>query len=238
MKVKSRENLEKYFKHALIGIAALLLYFFLPSFKGIFFQIFDINTETLPIQIKTLYSAIYDIFLIAVMILLFNKTIEKGIKDIKKNHKQYYSKYFNTYLLGLGIMMISNAIIAIISNGGNSGNQEAINELFEVAPIYIYFSAVIFAPIVEELTFRKAIQNIIPNKFLFILTSGIVFGALHIIGTIEIWYDILYLIPYSALGVAFAYILYKTNNILVTIGFHFMHNGILMALQVLMLLLN
>ena len=50
------------------------------------------------------------------------------------------------------------------------------------------------------------------------------------------WYDILYLIPYSALGISFAYILQKTDNIFVTIGLHFMHNGILMALQVLVLI--
>lgn len=238
MTVKSIEKLEKYLKNALIGIIALLLYFFLPSFEGILFELFNINTETLPLSIKLFYSTAYDMFMISIMILLFYKNIKKDIADIKKNHKKYYSKYFNVYLIGLAVMMISNTIITLISNGGNSGNQEAINEMFEVAPAYMYFSAVIFAPIVEELTFRQAIKYIIPNKILFIIVSGLLFGGLHVIGTTEVWTDLLYLVPYSALGVAFAYILQKTNNILVTIGLHFMHNGILMALQLLMLLLG
>ena len=48
--------------------------------------------------------------------------------------------------------------------------------------------------------------------------------------------DLLYLIPYSVPGCAFAYILTKTNNIFVPIGFHFLHNGVTMSLQILLLI--
>ena len=133
-------------------------------------------------------------------------------------------------------MMFSNVVIAMISNGGTAGNQESINKLFEISPLYVYFASVIYAPIVEELVFRKAIRNIIPNGILFILVSGIVFGGLHIIGNVEIWYDLLYLIPYSIPGLIFAYILYKTDNIFVSMGLHFLHNGVLIALQFFILL--
>ena len=46
--------------------------------------------------------------------------------------------------------------------------------------------------------------------------------------------DLFYIIPYSALGVVFALMLYKTDNIFVSMGFHFMHNGILMAIQLML----
>lgn len=230
------EKFEKYLKNALLGILAILIYFVLPSFAGIIFQLFNIDTSTLSTNIKIIYSLIFDILTMALIILIFYKQIKKDIIDIKKNHREYFSKCFKYWIIGLIVMMISNLIITFISKGEIAGNQETINELFKINPLYIYFSAVIFAPVIEELVFRKAIKNIIPNKYIFILTSGLIFGWLHINGNINNWYDALYLIPYSSLGVAFAYMLYKTDNIFTTIGFHFMHNGILIALQFFLLI--
>ena len=236
MTINSIDKLKKYLKTAIIGIVALAIYFFLPLFEGIIFELLNIDTAYLPMGVKVAYAVILDILMIAILILLLNKSIKKDFIDIKKNHKEYYQKYFKYYLIGLFVMMVSNLIISAISKGGNAGNQEAITDLFKVAPVYVYCSAVFIAPIVEELVFRRAIKNIIPNSLLFILTSGLIFGGLHVIGNVEMWYDVLYLIPYSALGISFAYILHKTDNIFVTIGLHFMHNGILMALQVLTLI--
>jgi len=236
MTIEKLENFEKYIKTALLGIVALLIYFILPKFEGIFFELFNINTATLSTNIKIIYSTIFDIFQMSLIILLFNKSLEKEFKDMKKNHKIYFKEYFKYYLIGLIVMMFSNVFIAVVSNGSTAGNQDAIDSLFKISPLYVYFASVIYAPIVEELIFRKAIRNIIPNGILFILVSGLVFGGLHVIGTVEAWYDLLYLIPYSAPGIVFAYIFYKTKNIFVSTGLHFMHNGILIALQFVILL--
>lgn len=236
MTIQKLEKLEIYMKNALLGILILLVYFLLPQIEGIFFQIFGVSTINLPTNIKIIYSLIYDILIMSIIILIFNKSLKKELKDFSINHKSYYKTYFKYYLIGLIIMMFSNALIAIISQGSTAGNQESINELFKISPLYVYFASVIFAPVVEELVFRKAIRNIIPNGILFIIVSGLIFGGLHVIGNIEAWYDFLYLIPYSVPGIIFAYILYKTNNIFVSMGLHFMHNGILIALQFFILL--
>lgn len=236
MTIEKLEKFENYLKNALLGLLALLTYFILPDLQGLLFKIFNINITSLSLNIRILYSAIFDILMIALIILLFHKSIKKEYQIFKNNHRTYYTTYFKYYLISILVMMFSNVIINIISPGSVAGNQDAINELFNISPIYVYFSAVIFAPIVEELVFRKAIRNIIPNKFLFIIASGLIFGSLHIIGNVEAWYDLLYLIPYSAPGLAFAYIYYKTENIFVPMGLHFMHNVILIALQFFILL--
>ena len=70
------------------------------------------------------------------------------------------------------------------------------------------------------------------------MISGILFGSLHVVTSFENIVDLLYIIPYSAPGIAFAYMLTKYNNIFVSMGFHFMHNGILMALQFALLILG
>ena len=236
MTVQALEKIEAYIKKALLGISVLLVYFLLPQIQGIFFEIFGTPITNLPTSIKIIYSLIYDILIMTIIILIFYKSLKVEFKDFLTNHKNYYKDYFKYYLIGIIIMMFSNVFIAFVSHGSTAGNQEAINDLFKISPLYVYFASVIFAPVVEELVFRKAIRNIIPNRILFIIVSGVVFGGLHVIGNIEAWYDFLYLIPYSVPGIIFAYILYITNNIFVSMGLHFMHNGILIALQFFILL--
>lgn len=225
-------------KEIIIGLLALLMYFLLISAETLPFKIVGVDINIMPSWLKIIYLIIYEIMVIAIMLLIFNKKIVKDFKDILINHKEYYSKYFKYYLIGLAIMLISNSIIIYIFESGMSSNEEAIRDLFKVSPLYIYFSSVIYAPIVEELTFRQGIRNIIGKNILFILVSGLLFGGLHVITDVNNLVDLLYIIPYSSLGIVFAYMLYKTDNIFVSMGFHFMHNGILIALQFLILIFS
>ena len=64
----------------------------------------------------------------------------------------------------------------------------------------------------------------INNKKFFVIISGIIFGAFHIIGSAESLYSWLYIIPYASLGIAFSYTFVKTNNILTPIIMHSFHN--------------
>lgn len=225
-------------KEIIIGLLALLMYFLLISAETLPFKIVGADINIMPSWLKIIYLIIYEIMVIAIMLLIFNKKIVKDFKDVLINHKEYYSKYFKYYLIGLAIMLISNSIIIYIFESGMSSNEEAIRDLFKVSPLYIYFSSVIYAPIVEELTFRQGIRNIMGKNILFILVSGLLFGGLHVITDVNNLVDLLYIIPYSSLGIVFAYMLYKTDNIFVSMGFHFMHNGILIALQFLILIFS
>ena len=100
----------------------------------------------------------------------------------------------------------------------------------------MFITAVILAPVIEELVFRQAFRNIITNNWLFIIISGLVFGSLHVITSYETPTDLLYLIPYSAPGIIFAYTLVKSKNIFVPMGLHFIHNGLLLSLQFVVLI--
>jgi len=127
--------------------------------------------------------------------------------------------------------MVSNLFIMLVTNNTTSGNEQAVRDMLVKSPIYAYFSGVIFAPVAEELIFRRGLRNIFRNDTIFILISGLIFGGLHIITGYSGVLDLLYLIPYCTPGIVFAYILTKTDNVLIPISIHFMHNGILIALQ-------
>lgn len=226
--------MKKYLKNCSIGILVILSYFLLPTLiKSV---ISYLANEALSEEVSVILSIIIEILTLAVILLLFNKRIKENYIDLKKNHKKYFSKYFKFYLIGLAIMYISNAILIFAFNGGLAGNEESIRSILLVHPIYVYISAVLIAPSVEELVFRGAIKNIIPNSILYILCSGLIFGGMHLVGNVTSIIDLLYIIPYSALGIAFAYIYTKTDNIFVTMMLHTMHNGILISIQIAVML--
>ena len=156
----------------------------------------------------------------------------------KKNHKKYFSKYFKYWLYALIIMAGSNIIIGFINGGAIAGNEETVRQTFTKAPVYMFISAVFFAPLLEELTFRQGFRNIFSNDKVFIFMSGLIFGGLHVVGNINSPVDLLYLIPYCTPGFIFAYIMAKTDNVFVSMGLHFLHNGSMISLQILLMILG
>lgn len=225
-------------KQILIGIAVLFFYYATSFTQLSLFDLFEIDYTLLPLWIQTAYSLTHQIVVICIIIMLLYKTLEKDFVDLKKNHKEYFSKYFKYWFLLLGLMMVSNLFITLISPNDIAGNEEAVRKLFELAPIYTFISSVFIAPFLEEFVFRQGIRNICSNSIAFILISGFLFGGMHVITGFTNFWDLLYIIPYSIPGLIFAYLLVKTDNVLVPASMHFMHNGVLMSLQMLMFLLG
>lgn len=234
-----REDFKKltvYFKQALPGLLALIFYFGISYFStniSDFFNVDQMNNIN-----YTIFAISYEVILLSVILIIFNKKIIQDFKDIKKNHKKYFKDNFKYYLIGLAVMFISNAIIMFILNKEVASNESAIRDMLAVVPIYIYIASVIIAPALEELVFRHGIRTLINNKYVYIIISGLVFGGLHVVTSLSVLSDLAYLVPYCSLGIAFAYIYYKTKNIFVTIGLHTMHNGILVGIQILLLIFN
>ena len=127
-------------------------------------------------------------------------------------------------------MGISNVFLQHITHLEMSGNEESIRLLINKIPLYMAFSSIIYAPFIEEIIFRKTIKNVIKNKYIFIIISGFVFGIVHVTNYKDLS-EILMSIPYIIMGIDFAYIYYKTNNIFTTMTFHLCHNLILFILQ-------
>ena len=214
-----------------LGLLAFITYFGLSLVETVPFKLAGVKPYQISSNLRILYMLVFEILMFSILLIVFNQKVEKDLNDIIKNHKDYFSKCINYYLIGLMVMVVSNSILALLTNGGIAGNEETVRAMFKTNPIYMYLSAVVFAPIIEELVFRQGIRNICGKNVLFIVISGLVFGALHVFTSATTLIDVLYIIPYSALGISFAVMLYKTDNIFVSMGFHFMHNGILMAIQ-------
>ncbi|MBE6160117.1 MAG: CPBP family intramembrane metalloprotease [Lactobacillales bacterium] len=238
MENKKNSKIINYIKNAALGFACLILYFVIPDIELELLSLFNVNYSEMPTIIKVIYLIIWEILTICIIIGILNKKIARDFNNIKKNHKEYYKKYFKFWLISVAVMMLSNLIINTIITDGIAANEQTLRDTFKISPLYVFFSSVIYAPLVEELVFRQSLKNIFPNKILFIIISGIIFGGLHVITGFSGPIDLLYLIPYCAPGFAFAYILADSDNIFIPISLHFMHNGILIALQFILLIFS
>jgi len=204
-----------------IGIILLLL-----LFSAFFFTIFNINLNNISNKKYIIYLTCSNLILLCIFIYIYRKTLIKDAKKYFKNFSQNIETSLKYWLIGFIIMIISNLFITYILNKTIAGNEEEIRSYINLMPILMIFNTIIYAPITEELAFRKSIKDAINNKWLYILTSGIIFGLMHIISYINNPIDIIYLIPYSSLGIAFSMLYYKTNNIFSTITMHAIHNSL------------
>ena len=132
-------------------------------------------------------------------------------------------------------MMISNLIINSIMGGNVAQNEQNVRTLLSVSPIIAFILTSITAPIIEELIFRKAFFDVIKDKWTYVLTSGIIFGSLHVILSLHNPLELLYLVPYCSLGISFSYMYFESKNIYVPITIHAFHNAVLSILSIISL---
>lgn len=107
------------------------------------------------------------------------------------------------------IIQIATSMIEMLVFGiqPESANTENLLELTSQHPLLI-FSIVLFAPIMEELVFRKAIFNQLHTSRVSLMGSAVIssliFALVHFDG---------HMLVYSTLGLWFSYLYIKTNNI-------------------------
>lgn len=177
---------------------------------------------------KSIFLILTSIVYLIIVILVYKKELKY---DISRFNIKSVIKYIPIYLIGILLMGLSNIILSKITGLESSQNEALVRKTIKLLPIYMTFSTVIYAPIVEEITFRKTFRNIIKNNSLFIIISGIVFGIVHISVSDSQINDLLMIIPYIIMGIDLAYIYYKSKNIFTTITIHAFHNLILLIIQ-------
>ncbi len=223
----------KKYKDIIIGILVFLGYLLLSKYADNILILLGFNKLSTPL--KLIVSIIYEILILLTVIFIYLKTIVNDFIDYKQNIKYYIDNYLKYWFLNLGLMMITNIIIINITNINSSTNQEYITKLLGKYPLYTIVATILIAPLTEELIFRLNIRKIFKNNIIFIITSGLVFGALHMTVATSIK-ELLFIIPYSIPGFIFAYTLTKSKNIFVPISLHTMHNTLMILLQLLLTL--
>jgi len=189
-------------------------------------------------SLSPIWEIILALFASAVLAIIFylvyRKDLKKEFKKFKTNFLENMNIGLKYWMAGLCIMMVSNLILTFVFKSGGANNENAVQEMLKISPLLMFISAGILAPFNEEIVFRKTIKDIIDNKWLFVILAFLFFGGAHVIGGATAILDYLYIIPYGALGGAFAMAYYETDTVFTSMTFHMIHNTILIIFSILL----
>ena len=129
-------------------------------------------------------------------------------------------------------MVLSNVVLVSIFKMGNSVNEQANIDLIKNSLLFQVPLTIFVVPFIEEIVFRGSFYKMTDNKHLFAISTGLFFGFLHVVSSLKNPLGILYLIPYSAMGIAFGYLYKKTDTIFSSLFMHILHNTITIGLIV------
>lgn len=130
----------------------------------------------------------------------------------------FFGAYAGQVIAGL----IETYAFGITQGSENTSNiMDAVREV----PAFVLI-VVVFAPVLEEIIFRKILFGEIykrTNFFVAVLISALVFGAVH--------GDFLHLLQYFVMGVVFAALYVQTKRIIVPIITHSLMNLMVVIIQ-------
>ena len=182
-------------------------------------------------------NLIANLIYLIILIYIFRKEIFFSFKNIKGNFKKILNIGFKYWSLGIFIMIVSNLVINLfIFKGSIAENEEMARSIIIASPIYGFISSVIIAPFLEEIIFRVSLKRVFNNKYIYAVFSGIIFGLMHAISGSPTWLDLVYIIPYGALGFAFGLMYAETDNVFTSVIMHTLHN--LMSFSLVFILLG
>lgn len=209
-------------------LSGLLL--FIPAVREIFQNFIDLNSLEGGIILAAWWSTVTFAFTFIIIIILISRN--KNFWNVFKGEKASIGESIGWGILGFFLVLFGQTIAANIEIAlgiqAGSENTKTIVMITEIAPIMI-FSTVVFAPILEELVFRRVVfGSIIQTQNFWIagIISAIVFAAIHM--------EFTHILIYAVSGLIFAFLYYKTKRLLTSIIAHMLLNGFVTIVQVYM----
>lgn len=206
-------------------LSGLLL--FIPGVGDIFLQFIDADPKESGIILVAWWSTITMAITFIVSFILISKN--KNFWNVFKGEKASIGESIGWGILGFFLVLVGQSIAANIEMALGipigSENTETIVLITEIAPIMMV-TTVLFAPILEELIFRRVVFGSIiqtQNFWLAGIISAIVFAAIHL--------EFTHLLIYAVSGLIFAFLYYKTKRLLTSIIAHMLLNGFVSITQ-------
>lgn len=208
------------------GLIVLCLFYGSVYFQYIPFRLFNEQLSNFAgnTRISVLLSAFSDLILLFILICIYYKDLKEDFKIFKKDWKKNMDTGIACWVVGLIIMVLSNSILLVFFHANGANNENLVRSMIHSLPLIMGLNVCVLAPIIEEIVFRKTLYDVFKRREIFVFLSFLMFGYAHVSSMASTFVDWLYIIPYGALGGAFAFAYHKTNTIYTTICLHMMHN--------------
>ena len=226
------DNMLERLKKIILFIGLFLMFLYKDLIYLIPMNLLNIEYDSLSYNMQTLLSILASFVLVIIIVIIYQKYLKEKLIDYKNNFSKYFDIGITWWFIGIIVMAVSNFSIAYFTPVHEANNEALVKEMLKQAPILSFISASFIAPFLEEMLFRKSLGDIFKNKKVMIFMCGFIFGLLHVIFSLETPWDLLYIIPYGALGFAFAITISKTDNVFVPMTFHIIHNSALTLLSI------
>lgn len=191
----------------------------------------SMNEDMTPQKMQVLASAYWVVisFFIALIIILLILRKAEPVTKIEKAEPLPFGPSILWAIGGIFLaffaQMIAISIETAIGIEPGSENTEAIIDIITILPIVMIVSSIL-GPILEEIVFRKIIFGSLYNRFSFLLSaliSSMLFAVAHM--------DWSHIILYTAMGITFSYLYWRTKRIIVPIISHVMMNTFVVLVQ-------
>lgn len=216
------------------AILVILLFFLYTTYPiiltslGIYVPI--INPENVTAG-SILFQVGLDILFVLFLLFLYRDTLKSVFRDFWDNKKQYIKTIFATYGLALVCYLAINALIVGLLKV-QMPNNVLQQRLLDAAPIYLAISMLICTPVIEEVAFRKSFGVLIENKWAYIVLSGLLYGVFYICLSYTEPAQLLFILSCGVFGGFLAHSYYKTQNVLVPIAIHVIHNILFLLISI------
>ena len=213
----NKKNIYFILRLLVINMILVFITFFLISIASSIFHDKDGITSDYIITLVTVISLVF----VSKYILQVGYSFEKFKEDIKKSKINFIRNF--TY--SLFVMFIVGVALTSIEEITFLMGKKTIDEIFSIEPtVDILIGAIIFAPFIEELFFRRSIYIYIMenmkddrfNKYIFLIFSTLTFASLH-----PPMHKIIFVIP---IGLGLSVIYLYTKNFVYTWLMHFIYN--------------
>ncbi len=202
-KTKKKQNIfrNKY----IVAIFSILIY--------LIFGIMSFPTSSSVDDFNALYYIILGIFTLFVLVFLYFGDIKSEFKDFKKHFFKNILLCFGIFICCFLIVIIGNNLTFLITNVKNANTISLIFPNMKSLLFYTLFVMIIYTPIVESIIFNKAIGNLIKNRILFVIVSGVLFGIMQVGIDFNNPSVIISSIPYMIVGMLITTMYVKKKNI-------------------------
>lgn len=228
------EDRKDLIKNILKGVLVMIIFYESYLFQYIPIFLFKMDVKKISYSTSILLNCFANLVLVVIFTFMYKKELVLEFKKFKSKLFDNINIAFNCWVVGLFIMIVSNVLINLFFKTGGAANEQAVQRMISSLPWIMLINAGIIAPFNEEIVFRKTLKNVFKNKYVFIFLSFFIFGLVHVLGSATSWVDYLYVVPYGALGGAFALAYYKTDSVFTSMFMHMFHNFSLTLFSILL----
>ena len=149
----------------------------------------------------------------------YMKSDRKKLFNLQKPKKEMLLGSILLYIGTYFVMFVLGSVLMQVFPDSTQGLEMAFDEMINHHVIAVTLVIAVMPAIGEELLFRGLVFGSLRNRYKIgwaILITGFLFGAFHT--------SIVKLIPTGMLGACFAYVVYKSGSIFVSMALHFVNN--------------